>query len=120
MLVSGSGPQKWINLDSRCPTEKLRNQFSFKAARSFKHKIQRRTGSPTAIAGVYLCMWVCVGAQHFSVLLLVILFITTFKDEGRMHIRAYLFDISWQQLVLFWIRELFNKRILLNQEDTGE
>lgn len=60
MLVSGSGPQKWISLVSRCPKEKLRNQFLLKATRSIKHKVQKRTGYPTAIAGVYLCVWVCV------------------------------------------------------------
>ena len=58
MLVSGSGPQKWISLVSRCPTEKLQNQFLLKATRSIKHKVQKRTGYPTAIADVYL--YVCV------------------------------------------------------------
>ena len=121
MLVSGSGPQKWINLVSRCPTKSLRNQFLPKVAQLLEHKVQRRTGSPTPIAGVYLCVCVCVytGAQHFSVLLLMIPLSLVLKDEGRKHIRAYLFDTSWQQLFLFWIRELFNKRILLNQEDIG-
>ena len=60
MLVSGSGPQKWINLVSRCPTKSLRNQFLPKVAQLLEHKVQRRTGSPTPIAGVYLCVCVCV------------------------------------------------------------
>ena len=118
MLVSASGPQKWINLVSRCPTKSLRNQFLPKVAPLLEHKVQRRTGSPTPMAGVYLCVCVCVcvytGAQHFSVLLLMIPLLLVLKDERRKHIRAYLFDTSWQQLFLFWIRELFNKRILLN------
>ena len=122
MLVSGSGPQKWISLVSRCPTEKLQNQFLLKVTRSIKHKVQKRTVYPTAIAGVYLYVCVClyIGVQHFSVLWLWYFFKLVLKDERRRHIRAYLFDTSWQQLFLFWIRELFNKRILLNQEDIGE
>ena len=71
---------------------------------------------------VCVCVCVCLytGVQHFSVLLLVKLLLLVLKNEGRTHIRAYLFDTSWEQLLLFWIRQLFNKRILLNQEDIGE
>ena len=67
----------------------LRIQFLLKAARSLELKVQR-TGSPTPIAGVCMCVCVCVcvcvwyvcvylytGVQHFSVLLLMIHFITS-------------------------------------------